>query len=129
AIGGLAWALIYATVGLVAFMAWFELFLVSPWGAVAVLALVVVLIAMLLRHKRRTGGRSAAQVGPQAAAEAAETAQHARSWPARVARGPPPEAGGSARGGPLVGSVDRSPVPAVPPRVLGDRPPQHAAVH
>lgn len=79
AIGGLAWALIYATVGLVAFMAWFELFLVSPWGAVAVLALVVVLIAMLLRHKRRTGGLSAAEVEPQAAAESAETAQDARS--------------------------------------------------
>ena len=60
AIGGLAWAFIYATVGLVAFMAWFELFLVSPWGAVAVLALVVVLIAVLLRHKRRTGGIHAA---------------------------------------------------------------------
>lgn len=59
ALGGLAWALIYATVGLVAFMAWFELFLVSPWGAVAVLALVVALVAMLLRHKRRTGGISA----------------------------------------------------------------------
>ncbi|ATG51879.1 hypothetical protein CFK38_10360 [Brachybacterium vulturis] len=58
AIGGLAWALIYATVGLVAFTAWFELFLVSPWGAVAVLALLVVLIAVLLRHRRRTAGLS-----------------------------------------------------------------------
>ena len=56
AIGGLAWAFIYATVGLVAFMAWFELFLISPWGAVAVLALIVALVAVLLRHKRRTGG-------------------------------------------------------------------------
>ncbi|ASK64654.1 hypothetical protein CFK39_01000 [Brachybacterium avium] len=61
AIGGLAWSFIYATVGLVAFMAWFELFLVSPWGAVAVLTLVVVLIAVLLRHRRRTGGISSAQ--------------------------------------------------------------------
>ncbi|GAA4526893.1 VTT domain-containing protein [Brachybacterium paraconglomeratum] len=60
AVGGLAWAFIYATVGLVAFAAWFELFLVSPWGAVAVLALVVVLVAVLLRHRRRTGGVSAA---------------------------------------------------------------------
>lgn len=59
AIGGLAWAVIYATVGLVAFMAWFELFLVSPWGAVAVLALIVALVAVLLRHRRRTGGIAA----------------------------------------------------------------------
>lgn len=56
AIGGLAWAVIYATVGLVAVMAWFELFVRSPWGAVAVLGLVVVLVAVVLRHRRRTGG-------------------------------------------------------------------------
>ena len=36
---GLAWAFIYATVGLVAFMAWFELFVRSPWAAVAVVEL------------------------------------------------------------------------------------------
>src|SRR5699024_2363610 len=63
AIGGLAWALIYATVGLVAFMAWFELFLVS----------------LLLRHKRPTGAISAAEVEPQDAAESADTAHAARS--------------------------------------------------
>ena len=56
AIGGLAWAFIYATVGLVAFMAWFELFLLSPWAAVAALGMIVVLIAVLLQHRRRTGG-------------------------------------------------------------------------
>ncbi|ATG54760.1 hypothetical protein CFK41_08255 [Brachybacterium ginsengisoli] len=60
AVGGLAWAVIYATVGLVAVAAWFELFLVSPWGAVAVLALLVVLVVALLRHRRRTGGIAAA---------------------------------------------------------------------
>lgn len=60
AIGGLAWALIYATVGLVAFRAWFELFVLSPWAAVAALAVVVVLIGILLRHRRRTGGVVAA---------------------------------------------------------------------
>ena len=54
AVGGLAWAFIYATVGLVAFMAWFELFLISPAGAVAVAALAVLLIAVLLRHRRRS---------------------------------------------------------------------------
>lgn len=56
AIGGAAWAFIYATIGLVAFAAWLELFLRSPWAAVAVLVLVVVLIAVLLRHRRRAGG-------------------------------------------------------------------------
>lgn len=56
AIGGAAWAFIYATIGLVAFAAWLELFLRSPWAAVAVLALIVVLIAMLLRHRRLAGG-------------------------------------------------------------------------
>ncbi|GAA1484861.1 hypothetical protein GCM10009625_16650 [Brachybacterium fresconis] len=61
ALGGLAWAVIYATIGLVAFAAWFELFLRSPWAAVAVLALAVVLIAVLLRHRRRSGGVLAAQ--------------------------------------------------------------------
>lgn len=56
ALGGLAWAVIYATVGLVAFKAWLELFLLSPWAAVAALGLLVVLIGVLLRHRRRTGG-------------------------------------------------------------------------
>jgi len=56
AIGGAAWAFIYATIGLVAFAAWVELFLRSPWAAVAVLALVIVLITVLLRHRRRVGG-------------------------------------------------------------------------
>ena len=49
AIGGAAWAFIYATIGLVAFVR-------SPWAAVAVLALVIVLITVLLRHRRRVGG-------------------------------------------------------------------------
>ncbi|PMC75399.1 DedA family protein [Brachybacterium sp. UMB0905] len=56
AVGGLAWAFIYATVGLVAIRAWFELFIISPWGAVGVLGVLVVLVAVLLRHRRRTGG-------------------------------------------------------------------------
>lgn len=77
AIGGLAWAFIYATVGLVAFMAWFELFLVSPWGAVAVLALIVTLIAVLLRHRRRTGGISRGQRAQPATADDPATADAA----------------------------------------------------
>ena len=59
AVGGLAWAIIYATVGLVALAGWFELFLVSPAGAVAVLALLVLLIALVLHHRRRTSARAA----------------------------------------------------------------------
>jgi membrane protein DedA with SNARE-associated domain len=54
AVGGLAWAFIYATVGLVVIAGWFELFLHSPWAAVAVLALLIVLVALLLRHRRRS---------------------------------------------------------------------------
>lgn len=61
AVGGFAWAVIYATVGLAAIALWLELFLRSPWAAVAVLALVVVLIVALLRHRRRSGGVLAAQ--------------------------------------------------------------------
>src|SRR5690606_4932759 len=59
AVGGLAWAIIYATVGLVAVAGWFELFLVSPAGAVAVLALLVLLVALVLHHRRRMGARAA----------------------------------------------------------------------
>ena len=59
AVGGLAWAVIYATVGLVAVAGWVELFLVSPAGAVAVLALLVLLVALVLRHRRRAGARGA----------------------------------------------------------------------
>ena len=59
AVGGLAWAIIYATVGLVAVAGWVELFLVSPAGAVAVLALLVLLVALVLRHRRRVGARAA----------------------------------------------------------------------
>ncbi|HJB11229.1 MAG TPA: VTT domain-containing protein [Candidatus Brachybacterium merdavium] len=55
AVGGFAWAVIYATVGLAAVALWLELFLHSPWAAVAALALVVVLIIYLVGHRRRTG--------------------------------------------------------------------------
>lgn len=75
AIGGLAWAFIYATIGLVAFGAWFELFLISPWAAVAALAVVVALIAVLLRHKRRTGGVLGTDATPEAD-DAAERTDH-----------------------------------------------------
>lgn len=51
--GGLAWAVIYATVGLAAIGLWLRLFLRSPWAAVAVLALVVLLIIVLLLRRRR----------------------------------------------------------------------------
>lgn len=74
AIGGLAWAFIYATVGLVAFMAWFELFLLSPWAAVAALGILVLLVWVLLRHRRRTGGVMAPAPGTAESAEDAGSA-------------------------------------------------------
>ncbi|MGO1227154.1 MAG: DedA family protein [Brachybacterium sp.] len=74
AIGGLAWAVIYATVGLVAFMAWFELFLLSPWAAVAALGILVLLVWVLLRHRRRTGGVMAPAPGTAESAEDAGSA-------------------------------------------------------
>ena len=76
AVGGLAWAVIYATVGLVAVAGWLELFLVSPAGAVAVLALLVVLVALVLRHRRRTGVRETVvdALAESAAEPAAQTA-------------------------------------------------------
>lgn len=52
AIGGLAWAIIYATVGLVVVLGWLELFWRSPWAAVAVLALVAVIVALLVLRRR-----------------------------------------------------------------------------
>lgn len=51
--GGLAWAAIYATVGLVAFAAWLELFLRSPWAAVAVLAIVAAVVVVIVLSRRR----------------------------------------------------------------------------
>lgn len=55
AVGGLAWATIYATVGLAAIGLWFQLFLRSPWAAVAALALVVALIVVIVVTRRRRG--------------------------------------------------------------------------
>lgn len=53
AIGGLAWAILYATVGLAAVMLWLELFLRSPWAAVAVLAVIAVVVLQIKRMRRR----------------------------------------------------------------------------
>ena len=96
AVGGLAWAIIYATVGLVAVAGWFELFLVSPAGAVAVLALLVLLVALVLHHRRRTGARAAllatlaeSEVGTEASPEAEgdrPTATESAAAPARPAK-------------------------------------------
>lgn len=59
AVGGLAWATIYATVGLAALSLWWDLFLASPWAAVAVLVLVAAIVAVLIvRRRRRSAGRS-----------------------------------------------------------------------
>ncbi|MCS6710757.1 VTT domain-containing protein [Brachybacterium sp. EF45031] len=58
AVGGLAWALIYALVGISAVALWLELFLRSPWAAVAVLVAVVALLIALILRPRREGDRS-----------------------------------------------------------------------
>ncbi|MGY5764644.1 DedA family protein [Brachybacterium sp. DNPG3] len=56
AVGGLAWALIHATVGLAVALAWVKLFLFDPWvaGAVTVLAILAIVLLIL---RRRTRGR------------------------------------------------------------------------
>ncbi|QCR55000.1 hypothetical protein C1N80_10505 [Brachybacterium sp. SGAir0954] len=64
AIGGLAWAVVYATIGLVALAAWFELFLRSPWAAVAVLALIVVLVVVVVLSRRSRAHRRAQDPTP-----------------------------------------------------------------
>lgn len=56
ALGGLAWAVVYATVGLATIALWVELFLRSPWAAVAVLAVVAAVVIMVIRERR--AGRS-----------------------------------------------------------------------
>lgn len=53
AIGGLVWAIVYATVGLAAVMLWIELFLASPWAAVLLLVLLVAAVLVLVRVRRR----------------------------------------------------------------------------
>lgn len=62
-IGGLAWACIYATVGLAALALWFELFWRSPWAAVAVLAVLAVAVVAIVRIRRR--GRDAQVEQPE----------------------------------------------------------------
>ncbi|MDO5661237.1 MAG: VTT domain-containing protein [Brachybacterium sp.] len=53
AIGGFAWAVLYATVGLAAIGLWLELFLRSPWAALAVLVIIAVIVGALVRRRRR----------------------------------------------------------------------------
>lgn len=66
-IGGFAWAVIYATVGLAAVALWVELFLRSPWAAVAVLTIVSAVVIVLVRSRRRRS-----TVLAEAAADTAE---------------------------------------------------------
>lgn len=58
-IGGLAWAVIYATIGLAVVITWIELFLLSPWVAILVLAVVVALAVVLVLRRRRSRERRA----------------------------------------------------------------------
>jgi membrane protein DedA with SNARE-associated domain len=105
AVGGLAWAVIYATVGLVAVAGWIELFLVSPAGAVVVLALVVLLVALVLRHRRRSGARAAviealAEGAGDDRVESAERAEDTGSTGSDSTAESAPEVGGTARTSP-----------------------------
>lgn len=53
-VGGFVWACIYATIGLAAVALWVELFLTSPWAAVALLVIVAaIVVAVLVRRRRR----------------------------------------------------------------------------
>jgi membrane protein DedA with SNARE-associated domain len=56
-IGALAWAVVYATVGLAAIGLWFQLFLRSPWAAVVLVLVVGLVVAALVihRHRARSG--------------------------------------------------------------------------
>lgn len=67
-IGGLAWAVLYATIGLAAVVMWLELSLLSPWAAVAGVVLVALVIALIVRRRRRrtTGISPAAPASPAA---------------------------------------------------------------
>ncbi|PWH05566.1 hypothetical protein DEO23_13485 [Brachybacterium endophyticum] len=60
-VGGFAWALIYATVGLAVVVAWIELFLVSPWVAVLVLVIVLAVVLGLVRRRRRRRAEEGAE--------------------------------------------------------------------
>lgn len=58
-LGGLAWACIYATIGLAAFALWFELLLASPWAAVGLLVAVAVIVALVVARRRHRRAREA----------------------------------------------------------------------
>jgi membrane protein DedA with SNARE-associated domain len=62
-IGGLAWAIIYATVGLAAVVGWLELFLRNPVVACLLLVLVVALVVGLVLRRRRARARAGADGG------------------------------------------------------------------
>lgn len=65
AVGGLAWAVLYATVGLAAVFLWIDLFLASPWAAIAALLLVSVIIVLVVRRRRRQEEVAASTAPPK----------------------------------------------------------------
>ena len=65
-VGGFAWAVLYATIGLAAFVMWLELSLLSPWAAVAGAVLLVVVIAMLVRRRLSSRAQAPAPADPSA---------------------------------------------------------------
>lgn len=68
AVGGFAWAVIHATVGLAVALAWIRLFLFEPWVAAAVTVLAVLAIVLLVR-RRRAGRRRAEESREQTEGE------------------------------------------------------------
>jgi membrane protein DedA with SNARE-associated domain len=62
-IGCIAWAAIYATVGIAAFEASLALFAHSPWALAAVLAAIIgIVIAVVILRRRRPAAQNAPQV-------------------------------------------------------------------
>lgn len=64
-IGGFAWAVIYATVGLAAVMLWIELFLRSPWAALLLAGVLAVVVVAVIRHRRRRRERRSEHPEPR----------------------------------------------------------------
>lgn len=66
-LGGAAWAVIYATVGLAAVTLWLRLFLHSPWAAVAAVVLILTVVLILIRSRRRPDqpAPSSSWIGPE----------------------------------------------------------------
>ncbi|MFC7374579.1 MULTISPECIES: DedA family protein [unclassified Brachybacterium] len=75
AIGGLAWAVVYATVGLTALFLWVELFLRSPGVAAVVLLALAAGVLVLVRRARGRRAADPAEVGADPDEAAVDTGE------------------------------------------------------